>query len=67
MNQQPQVVIDARETANTAADAHQAGWDELQEIESPTYLDIERWVGVRKRFYAAQEKFEERLRQALAL
>jgi hypothetical protein len=65
MNKLPQVVIDARERANAAVDAYQASWDELQEIEFPTQLDLEKWINVKERFNSAQDEFEERLRQAL--
>lgn len=65
MSQLPQMVIDAREEANVAADAQNAAWDALQEIEEPTHVDVEKWIAVREKFYASQEKFERLLWQAI--
>jgi len=65
MAQLPEAVINAREEANAAADAHDDAWEELQVIAEPAYDDVEKWIAVREKFYAAQEKFERLLRQVI--
>ena len=44
MEQLPQVVANALEKANEAADASQAAWEELNAIETATVNDIEKWI-----------------------
>lgn len=65
MAQLPKFVINSREEANAAADAHADAWEELQAIAEPTHEDVEKWVKVREKFYSAQDKFEKLLWQAL--
>ena len=65
MSHLPQIVLDAREEANVAADVHHAAWDELQKIKEPNHIDVEKWIAVREKYYASQEKFEKLLLQAL--
>jgi hypothetical protein len=65
MAQLRDVVINAREEANVASDAHHDAWEELQAIVEPSHEDVEKWIEVRKKFYSAQEKFEKLLWQAL--
>lgn len=57
MEQIPQVVLDALEKANEAADANQAAWDELNAIENATVDDIEKWIAVRDRAHAVQDYY----------
>jgi hypothetical protein len=61
----PAAVIDAKDAANDAADAHHVAWEELQGIKDPTHVDVEKWIAVRAKFHAAQETFERLLLQAL--
>lgn len=65
MTQLPQIVIDAREDAGASADALHAAWDELEKIQDPNHFDVEKWIAVRDKFYASQEKFERLLWQAI--
>jgi hypothetical protein len=65
MGQLPEFVINARDEANAAADAHHDAWDELQAIAEPSYEDVEKWIAVREKFSFAQERFEKLLWQAL--
>ena len=65
MAQLPEFVINAREEANAAADAHHDAWEELQAITEPSYEDVEKWIAVREKFYSAQDRFEKLLWQAL--
>lgn len=57
MERIPQVVTDALEQANQAADASQAAWDELNAIDNATVNDIERWITVRDKAHAAQDYY----------
>lgn len=65
MSHLPAFVINAREKANAAADAHQDAWEELQTIAEPSYEDVEKWIAVREKFYSAKDRFEKLLMQAL--
>ena len=61
----PQCLLVSRELANKASDAHHTAWESLQALTTPGMSDIEQWLEIRHSFHAAQERFEELLRQFL--
>lgn len=62
MKRLPSSVIEARDHANSCSDKLQDAWDTLNKIDSPSLQDLESWLLVRKEFQAAQESFEEKLK-----
>lgn len=57
----PDSVVELRKNANVCADELHDAWKKLNESETPSLQDLEQWLEVRKRFYSAQDAFEENL------
>jgi hypothetical protein len=58
---EPQILIDARERANEAADERQAAYDDLNAMENATMDDTEKWLAVHHRTLGVQHYFERLL------
>lgn len=57
----PDSVVKLRDNANVCADQLHGAWEKLDGSETPTLQDLAQWLEVRKRFYSAQDEFEEKL------
>lgn len=57
----PERIVKLRNHANDCADELHDAWKKLNKSEPPTLKDLEQWLEVKKRFYSAQEAFEEDL------
>jgi len=66
MQNLPEGVLSARETADLHSDELHDAWERLNNIQNPTLEDLERWLEVKKRFEEAQDHFQRKLYQFLA-